>query len=92
MAMPFYADVWPELWSPVVFTPVGVHHANNLNAFNLADDVIEPFGRLLIKWYIPNSKIWQRHDLIPADKQKLIAVLTEFCSFHEGKNNRFKGD
>ncbi len=64
---------------------LGVHHANNLNAFNLADDVIEPFRPFIDQMVYTEFQDLERHDLIPADKQKLIAVLTEFCSFHEEK-------
>lgn len=55
---------------------LGIHHHNELNAFNLADDIIEPFRPLIDLWVFEHRK--PSHyptTLTPTDKQNLIALL-----------------
>lgn len=58
----------------------GLHHANNLNAFNLADDVIEPF-RAFVDWAVVKFDLCEKKRLEKEDKQRLVAVLTRNCSY-----------
>lgn len=65
------------------FVPaLGIHHRNELNAFNLADDLIEPF-RPLVDWWVwkigAQSNIGDT--LSPADKARLVAVLYQDLFF-----------
>lgn len=50
----------------------GIHHANNLNAFNLVDDLIEPF-RPVIDLMVMEEKI--TGPLSPADKAILASIF-----------------
>ena len=59
----------------------GVHHKNQLNAYNLADDLIEPF-RAFVDWIVLNLPL-ETEILNRETKQKLISVLTKNCSFEE---------
>jgi CRISP-associated protein Cas1 len=56
---------------------VGLFHRSEQNAFNLADDVIEPFRPLVdlhvVKQLIPDSDLGR--DLSPADKVALVGLL-----------------
>lgn len=69
------------------FTPaLGVFHDNQLNAFNLADDVIEPFRPFV------DMLVWEllKDDKEPGmltrdDKMELASVLYRWCSIG-GKN------
>ncbi len=65
----------------------GIHHDNNLNQFNLADDIIEPFrpvadkniATLALQGNLPERK------LTPLFKQELVKILFENILF-EGEN------
>jgi len=60
----------------------GLNHANGLNSFNLADDLIEPFRPFVdVKAYnmFKTSECREKIDLTPKDKQELVKVLTELC-------------
>lgn len=57
---------------------LGLHHCNKLNAFNLVDDLIEPF-RPLVDWEVLNLDL--NETLTPANKQCLVKILTKNCSF-----------
>lgn len=58
----------------------GLHHANKLNAFNLADDMIEPF-RTFVDWVVVKADLSKNDELKKEDKQRLVAVLTRNCSY-----------
>jgi CRISPR-associated protein Cas1 len=64
---------------------LGVHHSNNLNSYNLADDVIEPFRPLIDEIVFEEFQDENKSDLTTKDKQKLIAVLTKFCLYNGEK-------
>lgn len=60
-----------------LFPSVGLHHDSEQNAFNLADDLIEPF-RPLVDLHVAKSAPFgqaERTELIPNDKTDLIALL-----------------
>ena len=54
----------------------GMHHRSELNPFNLADDIIEPF-RPLVDLYVAGLKLMEEdnYKLTPEDKAGLIALL-----------------
>jgi CRISPR-associated protein Cas1 len=53
---------------------IGLFHASEQNAFNLADDLIEPF-RPLVDLYVANRRSPDNAELLPNDKAELIALL-----------------
>ena len=53
---------------------LGLFHASEQNAFNLADDLIEPF-RPLIDLYVAKRRGSDNAELLPNDKAELIALL-----------------
>lgn len=61
----------------------GLHHANKLNAFNLADDVIEPF-RAFVDQAVVKMDLTKKIRLETEEKQQLIGVLTHNC-FYDGE-------
>jgi CRISPR-associated protein Cas1 len=58
---------------------IGLHHASQLNAFNLADDVIEPFRPIvdLAAWRLAGQGRRPTAGLSLADRQALARVLLE---------------
>jgi CRISPR-associated protein Cas1 len=64
---------------------LGVFHSNNLNSFNLADDIIEPFRPFVDGIVCNEFQDNNKNDLEPKDKQKLISILTQFCLFNGEK-------
>jgi CRISPR-associated protein Cas1 len=66
----------------------GLNHSNGLNAFNLADDIIEPFRAFVDRKVFLMFKargISEVLDLLPTDKQELAKLLGEAC-FIAGEN------
>ena len=53
---------------------IGLFHASEQNAFNLADDLIEPF-RPLVDLYVTKRRDADNVELLPTDKAELIALL-----------------
>lgn len=53
---------------------LGLFHASEQNAFNLADDLIEPF-RPLVDFYVAKRQGSDNAELLPSDKAELIALL-----------------
>lgn len=53
----------------------GLFHHNEQNAFNLADDLIEPYRPLLDSWLLAHYPDEPNRDLEPRDKATLIALL-----------------
>lgn len=53
---------------------LGLFHASEQNAFNLADDLIEPF-RPLVDLYVAKRRSPANAELLPGDKAELIALL-----------------
>lgn len=63
---------------------VGLFHDSEQNAFNLADDLIEPF-RPLVDLYVAKHGALTEGDLSPADKQALVALLNVDIAMRQGK-------
>lgn len=63
---------------------VGLFHDSEQNAFNLADDVIEPF-RPLVDLHVAKHPATTEGDLIPADKQALVALLNVDVTMPQGR-------
>lgn len=63
---------------------VGLFHDSEQNAFNLADDLIEPF-RPLVDLHVAKHSALQESGLIPADKQALVALLNIDVAMPQGK-------
>jgi CRISPR-associated protein Cas1 len=60
-----------------LFPSVGIHHASEQNAFNLADDLIEPF-RALVDLHVATNMpagFQERPNLTPSEKIELVALL-----------------
>lgn len=63
---------------------VGLFHDSEQNAFNLADDLIEPF-RPLVDLHVAKHAALTQGELIPADKQALVALLNVDVAMPQGK-------
>lgn len=63
---------------------VGLFHDSEQNAFNLADDLIEPF-RPLVDLHVARHGATTEGDLIPADKQALVALLNVDVGMPQGR-------
>ncbi|HOX22522.1 MAG TPA: type II CRISPR-associated endonuclease Cas1 [Elusimicrobiales bacterium] len=58
----------------------GLHHANKLNAFNLADDLLEPyrpFVDLKVLRLIDPQEGKEQKELSLAERQRLVAILSD---------------
>ena len=53
---------------------IGLHHASEQNAFNLADDLIEPF-RPLVDLHVVKRRARDDAELQPSDKAELVGLL-----------------
>jgi CRISPR-associated protein Cas1 len=58
----------------------GVHHSNKLNAFNLADDLIEPF-RPFVDFAVYHLPVNESETLDKIDKIHLLSVLNKQCCY-----------
>ena len=63
---------------------VGIFHDSEQNAFNLADDVIEPF-RPLVDLHVMENPASTEGELIPSDKQALVALLNTDVGMRQGR-------
>jgi CRISPR-associated protein Cas1 len=63
---------------------IGLFHDSEQNAFNLADDLIEPF-RPLVDLHVAKHAALTEGDLISADKQALVALLNVDVAMPQGK-------
>ena len=63
---------------------IGLFHDSEQNAFNLADDLIEPF-RQLVDLHVAKRNAMTEGDLMPEDKQALIALLNVDIGMAQGK-------
>lgn len=69
------------------FLPVfGLHHKNQLNAFNLADDLIEPLRPIVDAWVVHHHDAF-RTILMSADKAELVRLLYVDVYVRRGKMN-----
>lgn len=53
----------------------GLHHRSELNAFNLADDLIEPYRPVVDVWVVKNYPLQPERELNPQDKATLVGIL-----------------
>ncbi|CAG1001880.1 CRISPR-associated endonuclease Cas1 [Burkholderiales bacterium] len=63
---------------------VGLFHDSEQNAFNLADDLIEPF-RALIDLHVAARPAATEGELIPTDKSALVALLNVDIAMPQGR-------
>ncbi len=63
---------------------LGLFHSSEQNAFNLADDIIEPF-RPLVDLFVVNSAVPDDEELQPEIKAALINLLNVDISMPRGK-------
>lgn len=63
---------------------VGLFHDSEQNAFNLADDLIEPF-RPLVDLHVATHAASTDGELIPTDKQALVALLNVDVGMPQGR-------
>ena len=69
------------------FLPVfGLHHKNQLNAFNLADDLIEPLRAVVDDWVVRHHNTFQS-TLASTDKAELVRLLYVDVYMRGGKMN-----
>ena len=59
----------------------GIHHDNQLNQFNLVDDIMEPL-RPMIDIIVANMFFEKHTDLTPEIKNKLASVLISNCNIN----------
>jgi len=64
--------------------PIGLFHASEQNAFNLADDLIESF-RPLVDLHVAKNSASTEGDLTPQDKAELVALLNVDVGMPQGK-------
>lgn len=64
--------------------PIGLFHASEQNAFNLADDLIEPF-RPLVDLHVAKNPAFTEGDLSPQDKAELVTLLNVDVGMPQGK-------
>ena len=63
---------------------IGLFHDSEQNAFNLADDLIEPF-RPLVDLHVAKHPAFTEGDLSPADKAALVALLNVDVGMPQGR-------
>lgn len=64
---------------------IGLFHASEQNAFNLADDVIEPFRPVIDLFVYRNILPRTDQDLVPTDKAALVGLLNVDMEMPRGK-------
>ena len=63
---------------------LGLFHDSEQNAFNLADDLIEPF-RPLVDLHVAKTHTTRNEELSPADKAALVALLNVDVGMPQGR-------
>ncbi len=58
----------------------GIHHCNELNSFNLIEDLIEPF-RPFVDLIVSGMPIFEDSELTKADKASLLNILNMQCQY-----------
>lgn len=61
----------------------GVHHHSRLNAFNLVDDLIEPFRPSVDRMARARAEVENRPDLSVDDRRHMAGILTESVAIGE---------
>ena len=67
----------------------GIHHANKLNNFNLADDLMEPL-RPFLDYKVKNINFKESEELSKELKNELVSTLTENCIINNEEVNILK--
>lgn len=67
----------------------GLHHCSELNQFNLADDLIEPFRPLLDAYVLQHFPNEPDNDLTPSHKARIVSILHQDISTtqHQAKDS-----
>jgi len=65
---------------------VGLFHDSEQNAFNLADDLIEPF-RPIVDLHVAKHPAMTEGNLIPEDKSALVALLNVDVAMPQGRTS-----
>lgn len=69
-------------------TAFGLHHRSELNAFNLADDLLEPFRPILDAHVLHHFPLYtQERELTREDKARVVDVLHEDVTLHQLTDN-----
>jgi CRISP-associated protein Cas1 len=63
---------------------IGLFHSSEQNAFNLADDLIEPYRAIVDLHVATNRKSDDMAELTPLDKSSLVALLNVDVAMHRG--------
>lgn len=63
---------------------IGVFHASEQNAFNLADDLIEPYRPLVDSHVVRHHPKEDRDELLPTDKAALVGLLNVDVGMRRG--------
>jgi CRISP-associated protein Cas1 len=63
---------------------LGLFHNSEQNAFNLADDLIEPYRAIVDLHVATNRKSDDMADLTPTDKSALVSLLNVDVAMHRG--------
>lgn len=63
---------------------IGLHHASEQNAFNLADDIIEPY-RPIVDLFVKKRPGSNDSELLPGDKASLVGILNIEVEMPRGK-------
>lgn len=68
-----------------LYPAIGIHHANELNAFNLADDILEPYRPVVDHWaaQCPPST----HTLDANDRAHLLEALHAPCTVRRERHS-----
>lgn len=69
---------------------IGIHHKNQLNAFNLADDIIEPFRPVVDLYVSKNHEKWNG-DFGTAQKASLVKLINAVISVNGEKRSVASG-
>jgi CRISPR-associated protein Cas1 len=54
---------------------LGIFHSSEQNAFNLADDLIEPYRAIVDLYVATNCQVNETADLTPVDKAQIVSLL-----------------
>lgn len=69
------------------FAPaIGIHHRSELNNFNLADDLIEPFRPIVDLW-VYHGRSEDKVELSKEDKYNLVDLLNYDMTINNGKHS-----
>lgn len=81
-----------ELSALGFITCLGVHHKNMQNAFNLADDMLEPWRPFVDRLAMTLFRNQPGEDILsPLDKRKLCGIFAEPVLFEEGEQELLSG-